>query len=45
MSKHSYRHFRYFPIFMGNDVCKEFFGIHECAHYNIGDGDIITYLY
>ena len=31
---------------MGNDVCKEFFGIRECSvQYNIGDGDITTYLY
>ena len=45
MSKHGYRHFRYFPIYMGNDVCKEFFGICEYVQYNIGYRDITTYLY
>ena len=45
MSKCSHRHLKYFAIYVGNDECKEFFGIRECVQYNIGDGDITTYLY
>ena len=44
MSKHGYKHFRYSPICMGNEVCKEFFGICECVQYYIRNEDITTYL-